>query len=148
MRIFCVNYSTLGKQLKIKQKSTNQLEKLRKTIISESTELVHILSDPSDPSSPSSSSSNANKPFHYYPSSSSLSKAIQESPGRLSLSATKYLHLARDPKEARHFNTNTRPPLAGPYAFSRLPKPRWNRPRVYLMHDIRDTWLFLNFSSG
>uniref|UniRef100_A0A0C9RB01 CD109_0 protein n=1 Tax=Fopius arisanus TaxID=64838 RepID=A0A0C9RB01_9HYME len=42
----------------------------------------------------------------------------------------------------------TRPPLAGPYAFSRIPTPVWNRPRVFLMHDISNTWLFTNFSSG
>lgn len=42
----------------------------------------------------------------------------------------------------------TRPPLAGPYAFSRIPIPVWNRPRVFLMHDISNTWLFTDFSSG
>ncbi|KAM0733061.1 CD109 antigen [Formica fusca] len=42
----------------------------------------------------------------------------------------------------------TRPPLAGPYAFSRIPNPVWNKPRVFLMHDILNTWLFANFSSG
>lgn len=42
----------------------------------------------------------------------------------------------------------TRPPLAGPYAFSRFPTPVWNKPRVFLQHDIPDTWLFANFSSG
>jgi len=42
----------------------------------------------------------------------------------------------------------TRPPLAGPYAFSRIPPPVWNKPRVFLMHDILNTWLFANFSSG
>ncbi|XP_029178169.1 CD109 antigen-like isoform X3 [Nylanderia fulva] len=42
----------------------------------------------------------------------------------------------------------TRPPLAGPYAFSRIPYPVWNKPRVFLMHDILNTWLFANFSSG
>lgn len=42
----------------------------------------------------------------------------------------------------------TRPPLAGPYAFSRIPSPVWNKPRVFLMHDILNTWLFTNFSSG
>lgn len=49
---------------------------------------------------------------------------------------------------AHVLKTNTRPPLAGPYAFSRIPKPYWNRPRVHLMHDISDTWLFESFSSG
>lgn len=42
----------------------------------------------------------------------------------------------------------TRPPLAGPYAFSRIPKPIFNRPKVYLTNDIESTWLFTNFSSG
>ncbi|KAG6796738.1 antigen [Apis mellifera caucasica] len=42
----------------------------------------------------------------------------------------------------------TRPPLAGPYAFSRIPPPVWNKPRVFLMHDILNTWLFTNFSAG
>lgn len=42
----------------------------------------------------------------------------------------------------------TRPPLAGPYAFSRIPKPVWDKPKVYLMNDVADTWLFNNFSSG
>ncbi|XP_057327735.1 CD109 antigen-like isoform X1 [Microplitis mediator] len=42
----------------------------------------------------------------------------------------------------------TRPPLAGPYAFSRIPTPVWNKPRVFLMHDISSTWLFTNSSSG
>lgn len=49
---------------------------------------------------------------------------------------------------AHVLKTNTRPPLAGPYAFSRIPKPYRNRPRVHLMHAIRDTWLFVNFTSG
>ncbi|KAL1497123.1 hypothetical protein ABEB36_008133 [Hypothenemus hampei] len=44
--------------------------------------------------------------------------------------------------------TVTRPPLAGPYAFSRIPKPVWNKPKVYLTENIADTWLFSNFSSG
>lgn len=42
----------------------------------------------------------------------------------------------------------TRPPLAGPYAFSRIPRPVWNKPKVYLGQDIASTWLFNNFSSG
>ncbi|XP_072395001.1 thioester-containing protein 1 allele R1-like [Diabrotica undecimpunctata] len=41
----------------------------------------------------------------------------------------------------------TRPPLAGPYAFSRIPRPVWNRPKVYLSQDIAETWLFNNFST-
>lgn len=46
------------------------------------------------------------------------------------------------------FPLPTRPPLAGPYAFSRIPKPIWNKPKVYLTEEIADTWLFTNFSSG
>lgn len=46
------------------------------------------------------------------------------------------------------FRPVTRPPLAGPYAFSRIPRPVWNKPKVYLMQDVADTWLFMNFSSG
>lgn len=42
----------------------------------------------------------------------------------------------------------TRPPLAGPYAFSRIPTPNWSGPRVFLPHDIANTWLFANVSSG
>lgn len=49
---------------------------------------------------------------------------------------------------AHKFELNTKPPLAGPYAFSRIPKPFWNRPRVHVMSDIMDTWLFMNISSG
>ncbi|XP_031630826.1 CD109 antigen-like isoform X2 [Contarinia nasturtii] len=49
---------------------------------------------------------------------------------------------------AHVLRTNTRPPLAGPYAFSRIPKPYWDRPRVHLMNDISDSFLFVNFSSG
>ncbi|CAG9853917.1 unnamed protein product [Phyllotreta striolata] len=41
----------------------------------------------------------------------------------------------------------TRPPLAGPYAFSRIPRPVWNKPKVFLLEDIADTWLFSNFST-
>lgn len=42
----------------------------------------------------------------------------------------------------------TRPPLAGPYAFSRIPKPHWNRPRVNVPHEIENTWLFLSTQAG
>ncbi|XP_055375533.1 thioester-containing protein 1 allele R1 [Condylostylus longicornis] len=49
---------------------------------------------------------------------------------------------------AHTFDVNTKPPLAGPYAFSRIPKPFWNRPRVHVMGDVMDTWLFMNISSG
>ncbi|KAJ8921010.1 hypothetical protein NQ315_015806 [Exocentrus adspersus] len=42
----------------------------------------------------------------------------------------------------------TRPPLDGPYAFSRIPRPVWNKPKVFLTNEIAPTWLFNNFSSG
>lgn len=42
----------------------------------------------------------------------------------------------------------TRPPLAGPYAFSRIPRPIWNKPKIYLTQDIASTWLFNNFSAN
>ena len=41
----------------------------------------------------------------------------------------------------------TRPAWAGRYAFSYVPLAPW-KPRVFLMHDISDTWLFSNMSSG
>nr|CAD7424614.1 unnamed protein product [Timema monikensis] len=46
------------------------------------------------------------------------------------------------------FRPVTRPPLEGPYAFSRIPTPVWNRPRVFLPHDLAATWLFANITSG
>jgi hypothetical protein len=47
------------------------------------------------------------------------------------------------------FKFQTKPPLAGPYAFSRIPKPRWDHPRIHLKKDIQNTWLFMNsYSSG
>lgn len=42
------------------------------------------------------------------------------------------------------YETVTRPPLAGPYAFSYLPQPVDNRPKLYLQSDLPDTWLFIN----
>ena len=42
------------------------------------------------------------------------------------------------------YESATRPPLAGPYAFSRLPRPVDNRPRIYLKNDLPPTWLFIN----
>lgn len=46
------------------------------------------------------------------------------------------------------FKSFTRPPLAGPYAFSRIPKPHWNKPRVNVPHEIENTWLFLSTQAG
>ncbi|XP_076058869.1 CD109 antigen-like [Oratosquilla oratoria] len=43
---------------------------------------------------------------------------------------------------ALEYNHPTRPPLAGPYAFSFLPPPADDRPRVFLQRDIPATWLF------
>ena len=34
--------------------------------------------------------------------------------------------------------------LAGPYAFSRLPEPVDNLPKLYLQNDLPSTWLFIN----
>lgn len=42
----------------------------------------------------------------------------------------------------------TRRPLAGPFAFSYIPVPAWNHPRVFLSNDVSDTWLFRNYSVG
>ncbi len=42
------------------------------------------------------------------------------------------------------YETVTRPPLAGPYAFSRLPRPVDNLPKIYLKNDLPATWLFAN----
>lgn len=47
-----------------------------------------------------------------------------------------------------HLHTVTRPPLAGPFAFSRIPRPVWDKPKLHLNRDVADTWLFMNFSSG
>lgn len=42
------------------------------------------------------------------------------------------------------YNAPTRPPLAGPYAFSYLPPPPDSRPRLYLNQAVPPTWLFLD----
>ncbi|XP_053673860.1 thioester-containing protein 1 allele R1-like [Anopheles nili] len=44
--------------------------------------------------------------------------------------------------------TNTRPPLAGPFAFSRIPRPHRDIPRIFLSQEIQNTWLFENTYSG
>lgn len=46
------------------------------------------------------------------------------------------------------YRSRLRPPLAGPYAFSRIPAPVWDHPRVFLMHDVASPWLFTNTTSG
>lgn len=42
--------------------------------------------------------------------------------------------------------TGTRPPLAGPYAFSRLPPPP--SPRYYLTVSPQPTWMLANLTIG
>lgn len=60
-----------------------------------------------------------------------------------------YSTIRTDVGPPNKFLFQTRPPLAGPYAFSRIPKPRWDHPRIHLKHAIENTWLFMNsFSSG
>ncbi|XP_039950216.1 CD109 antigen [Bactrocera tryoni] len=49
---------------------------------------------------------------------------------------------------AHHIEVNTLAPGKGRYAFSYTPKPYWHNPRIYLMHEPADTWLFLNMSAG
>jgi len=46
------------------------------------------------------------------------------------------------------YETATRPPLAGPYAFSRLPRPIDDLPRLYLRNDLPQTWLFTNATTN
>ncbi|KAK4294086.1 hypothetical protein Pmani_033266 [Petrolisthes manimaculis] len=45
------------------------------------------------------------------------------------------------------YNAPTRPPLAGPYAFSYLPPPPDSRPRLYLNQHVPSTWLFRDTST-
>lgn len=45
------------------------------------------------------------------------------------------------------FRPATRPPNDGPFAFSRIPRQVWDKPRVYLNENIFDTWIFTNFST-
>ncbi|KAH8411964.1 hypothetical protein KR222_003896, partial [Zaprionus bogoriensis] len=49
---------------------------------------------------------------------------------------------------AHKIEVNTLPPGKGRYAFSYTPKPYWHNPRVYVMRDPADTWLFLNISAS
>ncbi|XP_067624065.1 thioester-containing protein 1 allele R1 isoform X2 [Eurosta solidaginis] len=49
---------------------------------------------------------------------------------------------------AHHFEVNTLSPGKGRYAFSYTPKPYWHNPRIHLMHEPADTWLFLNITAG
>ena len=49
-----------------------------------------------------------------------------------------------DKGPALEYEVKTRPNLAGPYAFSKIPKPVDNLPKVYLRKDLPNTWLFMN----
>lgn len=49
---------------------------------------------------------------------------------------------------AHVFRTNTKPPRAGPYAFSRIPASKWRRHRVQLARSVQDTWMFINGRAG
>jgi hypothetical protein len=42
----------------------------------------------------------------------------------------------------------TRPPLAGPYAFSRIPTPVDNNPKIYLLRNPPPTWIFSAIDTG
>lgn len=61
-----------------------------------------------------------------------------------------YTVIEKNPRflPVHEFKTNTRPPLAGPFAFSRIPRPHRDIPRVFLSREIADTWLFENAYSG
>lgn len=41
-----------------------------------------------------------------------------------------------------------RPPLAGPYAFSRIPTPVDDNPKMYLLRDPPPTWIFTSVETG
>lgn len=49
---------------------------------------------------------------------------------------------------AHTFLSNTKPPLAGPYAFSRIPTSKWKRQRVLLESNLLDTWMFDSYQAG
>ena len=49
-----------------------------------------------------------------------------------------------DKGPALAYEVKTRPNLAGPYAFSKIPKPVDNLPKIYLRKDLPNTWLFMN----
>merc|ERR1719334_524294 len=46
------------------------------------------------------------------------------------------------------YEVATRPPLEGPYAFSRLPRPADDLPKIFLRNDLPVTWLFTNASTN
>lgn len=41
-----------------------------------------------------------------------------------------------------------RPPLAGPYAFSRIPTPVDDNPKIFLLRDPPPTWIFTSVDTG
>ena len=49
-----------------------------------------------------------------------------------------------DKGPALEYEVKTRPNLAGPYAFSKIPEPVDNLPKIYLRKDLPNTWLFMN----
>lgn len=59
-----------------------------------------------------------------------------------------YSTIRTDIGPANSFEYKTKPPLAGPYAFSRIPRPVWDHPRIHLKHAIQNTWFFSNASSS
>lgn len=75
-------------------------------------------------------------------SSSSLSPSINQ------IDSNDYATIKSDIGPPHLIKRPTKPPLAGPYAFSRIPKPFRYRPKVFLMHDIQNTWLFDNLKSS
>ena len=46
------------------------------------------------------------------------------------------------------YETATRPPLAGPYAFSHIPTPVDDLPKIFLKNDLPPTWLFTNSTTN
>lgn len=41
-----------------------------------------------------------------------------------------------------------RPPLEGPYAFSRIPTPADDNPKIYLLRNPPPTWIFTSVDTG
>jgi hypothetical protein len=41
-----------------------------------------------------------------------------------------------------------RPPLEGPYAFSRIPTPADDNPKIYLLREPPPTWIFSSVDTG
>lgn len=81
---------------------------------------------------------------YFIPARSSNSPSSNEIPNRNNDSQA----IRTDIGPPKLFKFHTKPPLAGPYAFSRFPKPAWDHPRIYLKHAIENTWFFLNSPSS